>query len=134
MTVGIINRILPFSYVDGPGNRTVVFFQGCNFKCIYCHNPETIRICTLCGICVKNCSSKALSITDGIMSWDEKLCCSCDNCITVCPDNSDPRIAVLNVEQIIDKIKEVTKAGDILITMGAGSIYKFGEKFLSMKN
>ncbi|MDP8204062.1 MAG: UDP-N-acetylmuramate--L-alanine ligase [Candidatus Tenebribacter mawsonii] len=36
--------------------------------------------------------------------------------------------------EIIDKIKEVTKAGDILITMGAGSIYKFGEKFLSMKN
>ena len=37
-------------------------------------------------------------------------------------------------EEIVSKIKEVTKPGDILITMGAGSIYKFGEKFLDKKN
>ena len=37
-----INKIYNFSSVDGPGNRLVVFFQGCNFNCIYCHNPETI--------------------------------------------------------------------------------------------
>jgi len=37
-----INKILNFSSVDGPGNRLVVFFQGCNFNCNYCHNPETI--------------------------------------------------------------------------------------------
>lgn len=33
-------------------------------------------------------------------------------------------------DDIISKINAVTKPGDILITMGAGSIYKFGEKFL----
>lgn len=38
-----INRIIDFSVVDGPGNRTAVFFQGCNFNCRYCHNPETIN-------------------------------------------------------------------------------------------
>ena len=37
-------------------------------------------------------------------------------------------------EEIVSKIKEATKPGDILITMGAGSIYKFGEKFLDKKN
>ena len=37
-------------------------------------------------------------------------------------------------DEIITKIKEVTKPGDILITMGAGSIYNFGEKFLDKKN
>ena len=33
-------------------------------------------------------------------------------------------------EKIIEKIKELSRSGDIVITMGAGSIYKFGESFL----
>lgn len=37
-------------------------------------------------------------------------------------------------DDIIKKIKEITKPGDILITMGAGNIYKFGENFLTDKN
>ena len=37
-------------------------------------------------------------------------------------------------DEIIKKIKEITKSGDILITMGAGNIYKFGENFLAGNN
>lgn len=39
---GLVASTLPFSIVDGPGNRFVVFLQGCNFDCVACHNPQTI--------------------------------------------------------------------------------------------
>ena len=34
--------VIPFSWVDGPGNRFAIFLQGCNFDCVACHNPQTI--------------------------------------------------------------------------------------------
>jgi pyruvate formate lyase activating enzyme len=39
---GFVADTIAFSNVDGPGNRFVVFFQGCNFDCVACHNPQTI--------------------------------------------------------------------------------------------
>lgn len=52
MITAPVNKIIPFSSVDGPGNRTAVFFQGCNWDCCYCHNPETRNMCTGCmGLC-----------------------------------------------------------------------------------
>jgi len=39
--LGYVRKIIPQSTVDGPGNRTAIFLQGCNIRCAYCHNPET---------------------------------------------------------------------------------------------
>jgi pyruvate formate lyase activating enzyme len=39
---GLVSDTITFSSVDGPGNRFVVFLQGCNFDCLACHNPQTI--------------------------------------------------------------------------------------------
>jgi pyruvate formate lyase activating enzyme len=41
---GFLADTITFSNVDGPGNRFVVFLQGCNFDCIACHNPQTIPL------------------------------------------------------------------------------------------
>ena len=35
-----IDSIETFGLVDGPGIRTVVFFNNCKLRCKYCHNPE----------------------------------------------------------------------------------------------
>lgn len=40
----LVASTIPFSWVDGPGNRFVVFLQGCNFDCLACHNPQTIPL------------------------------------------------------------------------------------------
>jgi pyruvate formate lyase activating enzyme len=60
-TIGSIFNIQSFSTTDGPGIRTVVFFQGCNMRCLWCHNPEALvsksqvgfiqEKCIKCGNC-----------------------------------------------------------------------------------
>ena len=101
-----VNRIIPFSAVDGPGNRTVVFLQGCNIDCKYCHNPETRALCIHCGRCVPKCPTGALSLVDGRVQYDPAKCVACDTCIKTCAHDASPRVLWMTVEEVLNEIKK----------------------------
>lgn len=108
----IINKIIPFSSVDGPGNRTAIFFQGCNFDCAYCHNPETINRCIGCGACIKVCPVEALEVVKNSgeikqkVVWNEEKCVACDECIKICKHYSTPKTKEMTVEEVLSQIKK----------------------------
>lgn len=104
MELATVNKIIPFSSVDGPGNRTAIFLQGCNFKCKYCHNPETINGCINCGECVKVCKTGALYIKNNSVNYDRAKCVLCDECIHTCRHLSSPRVSVMSTDEVIEEV------------------------------
>jgi pyruvate formate lyase activating enzyme len=42
--MGFLHSFTTGSAVDGPGIRVVAWTTGCQFKCLYCHNPDTWKL------------------------------------------------------------------------------------------
>ncbi len=90
----LVTDIQRFCLSDGPGIRTVVFFKGCNLRCTWCHNPETLSFdqdlmfypakCIGCGKCYSACPTGAHQVVDGKHVIDRSLCKSCGACAAVC--------------------------------------------------
>ncbi len=101
-----VNKIIPFSSVDGPGNRTSIFLQECNINCKYCHNPETRNLCINCMACVEKCPTGALLNVDGKVTFDYNKCVLCDTCIKTCKNGASPRIRYMTPEEVMDEVRK----------------------------
>ena len=94
MKNGLITDIQRFSLNDGPGIRTTVFFKGCNMRCEWCHNPETIchqkeimfyaNKCIGCGKCFEVCPVGAHKVIDGAHVIEREKCTLCGKCVENC--------------------------------------------------
>jgi YjjW family glycine radical enzyme activase len=101
-----VSKILTYSCVDGPGNRLVIFLQGCNFNCPGCHNPHTIGQCNHCGDCIAACHAQALSIVNDRISFDALACDHCDACLEACPSSANPMVRQYSVAEILQLLRE----------------------------
>jgi pyruvate formate lyase activating enzyme len=105
-TPATVSKILTYSIVDGPGNRLVIFLQGCNFDCTACHNPHTIGECNHCGDCVAVCHASALSMVNGRIVFNPLTCDQCDDCLEACPIDANPMVREYSVEDILALVRE----------------------------
>lgn len=55
-----IHSLETFGTHDGPGIRMIVFVQGCQFRCLYCQNPDSIDIHGGTLVTIDELVSKAL--------------------------------------------------------------------------
>lgn len=58
-------------------------------------------ICDNCGDCIASCPQQALSLQNGVVSWNSHLCEQCDTCIQQCPRQSSPMTLTYTVDELI---------------------------------
>ncbi|HML46714.1 MAG TPA: glycyl-radical enzyme activating protein, partial [Clostridia bacterium] len=91
---GLLFNVQHFSIHDGPGVRSVVFCKGCNLRCRWCHNPESIAPypevlyypdrCIGCGQCFAACPSGAHRMEGGAHILDRAICRRSLRCADAC--------------------------------------------------
>ena len=92
---GVVFNIQRFSLHDGTGIRTIVFLKGCPLRCLWCDNPESMKLtpelgfaearCTKCGKCGPVCPESAISFdADGLPVIDRQRSTACGDCVAVC--------------------------------------------------
>ena len=131
---GIVTDIQHFSIHDGPGIRTTVFVKGCNLRCFWCHNPETLAAkpelqyfpdrCIACGACVEACPEDAHVLIDGRHAYDRSRCTACGACTSVCYARAlvmagETRRAADVVEIVLkDRVFYETSGGGVTVSGG----------------
>lgn len=134
---GTITEIQRFCLHDGPGIRTTVFLKGCNMRCVWCHNPETLRPsldiqvqpmkCIRCGACVGECTHGARKIDprSGEIAYLRDNCVSCGVCAESCYSGAIVRVG-RNVS-VSEVILEVLQDSAVYERSGGGVTISGGE-------
>lgn len=126
-----------YSTHDGPGIRTTVFLKGCNMRCAWCENPESISVspqisfagerCIGCKSCEAACPLGAISIDSGY-PIDKARCDLCGACVAACPANTLNLIGTWR--DVDDLVAELLLDRDYWSGSGGGVTISGGEATL----
>lgn len=127
---GTVFNIQRFSIHDGPGIRTTVFFKGCNLKCAWCHNPESIvkrpqisvdyKQCNSCGKCAAVCPMGVHKLDiKGTHQIHTEACSLCGTCVKECPAAA---ITVIGKEYTLMEVFEVINKDRIYYERSGGGV------------
>lgn len=135
---GPVANIQRFSIHDGPGIRTTVFLKGCNLRCLWCHNPETLhkdleiqffsQNCIGCGKCFEVCPENAHQIEKGQRIFKRELCKKCGKCAEICYASA---LVMAGKEMTVEQVmEEVIKDQPFYLNSGGGVTFSGGEPLL----
>ena len=113
MELPLVIDIKRYSFEDGPGIRSVVFFKGCPLRCIFCHNPEAQKPgpeiafskaqCVECGACEQACPLGAVDLElPGRIHRDR--CDRCGKSAEVCPTDA---LKLIGAHYSVESLTEV---------------------------
>ena len=135
---GIVTNIQRFSIHDGPGIRTTVFLKGCNLRCFWCHNPETLATkpelqlflsrCIGCGECFERCSNGAHVLVGDQRRFLRALCVGCGECAETC--YAEALVLVGEVKTVDEVVEEVLRDLPFYETSDGGVTLSGGEPLL----
>jgi len=141
MSEGVITNIQRFSIHDGPGIRTTVFLKGCNLRCFWCHNPETLapkaeiqffpERCIACGSCFRVCPNGAHVLVDDRHVFKRELCVGCGTCADNC--FSEALVLVGEVKTHEQVIEEIKRDVAFYQTSGGGVTLSGGEPLMQFQ-
>jgi len=138
---GVITNIQRFSIHDGPGIRTTVFLKGCNLRCFWCHNPETLEPkpqlqifpnrCIGCGKCFERCPNHAHVQVNGQRQFLRELCVACGACAETC--YAEALVLVGQVKTVDEVVEEVLRDKPFYETSNGGVTLSGGEPLVQLE-
>ncbi len=126
--VPLIFDIRRYALDDGPGIRTTVFMKGCNLRCLWCHNPESLdpdseigfypRDCINCGDCVEACPVSACQL-ENPARIDREKCTRCGDCVEACPGKA---LRLIGRFYAVDELLEILLRDRMFYKVSGGGV------------
>lgn len=136
-----IFNIQKYNMYDGPGVRTMVFFQGCPLRCKWCANPEGMEqrprllfkqaSCVSCGACVRVCPQGIHRLNEQgrheVVRELDKKCIGCGKCVSACLQTA---LSVVGEKKTISELLEIIQEDQAFYQVSGGGVTLSGGEVL----